>query len=250
MKKELFDYCLRLGDSCLILSHRLAELCSKGPFLEEDIAMTNISLDLLGRAELFLDYAGELEGKGRTADDLTYRRNERQYFNHLITERPNTDFAHVMLRQYLHDAMMAPLLNALQQSSDERISAIAGKGYKESAYHLRHSRSWVIRLSQGTEESRRRMEEALNELWTYTAEMFEYGESEKSLVSQGIINDFVDLKKKWLEEVRSAFDEAGLDWPGESWMATGGRLGIHSEYLGHILGDMQYLPRAYPNDKW
>lgn len=250
MDKAKFDYSLRIGDTCLILSHRLAELCSKGPFLEEDIAMTNISLDLLGRAELFLDYAGELEGEGRTADDLTYKRNERQYFNHLLVERPNTHFGFIMIRQFLNDALMYPLFSDLKLSKDERFAGIAEKGIKEAAYHYRHSRSWVIRLAQGTEESRAKIEEALDDLWTYTGEMFESSDEEKELAKQGVIPSFESLKEKWMANVKETFIEADLNVPEDRWMATGGRQGIHSEYLGHMLGDMQYLVRAYPNDKW
>jgi ring-1,2-phenylacetyl-CoA epoxidase subunit PaaC len=228
----------------------LAELCSKGPFLEEDIAMTNISLDLLGRADLFLAYAGELEGEGKTADDLAYRRNERQYFNHLIVERPNNDFAHVMMRQFLSDALLHPLFTKLKLSKDERFAAIAEKGVKESAYHLRHSKEWIVRLAKGTDESRTRILDALDELWTYTNEMFEWSDEEKKMAKDGLIPSFDDLKKEWNDIVKDTFNEAGLEVPQDKWMATGGRQGIHSEYLGHMLGDMQYLPRAYPNDKW
>jgi len=251
MKEEaLYNYALRMGDTCFILSHRLAELCSMGPYLEEDIAMTNISLDLLGRAELFLDYAGEIENKGRTADDLVYRRNERQYYNHLIAERPNGHFGFVMMRQFFNDALMHPLFTTLKLSKNERFAAIGEKGVKESAYHLRHSKSWIIRLAQGTEESKEKIEEALESLWMYTGEMFEWSDEEKKLADGGIIPSFDELKIIWMDTVKSCFDEAGLSIPEDTWMDTGGRQGIHSEYLGHMLGDMQYLPRAYPDDKW
>ncbi len=250
MEKAKLDYALRMGDTCLILSHRLAELCSWGPYLEEDIAMTNISLDLLGRAELFLDYAGELEGEGKSADDLTYKRNEREYFNHLVVERPNNHFGYVMMRQFLNDALMYPLFSALKLSKDERFAAIAEKGIKEVAYHFRHSSSWVVRLARGTQESNEKINEALDELWTYTGEMFEWSDGEKELAKEGIIPSFDDLKDKWMSHVKEVFNEAGLNVPEDRWMATGGREGIHSEHLGHMLGDMQYLVRAYPNDKW
>lgn len=250
MKEEKFDYALRMGDTCLVLSHRLAELCSKGPFLEEDIALTNISLDLLGRCELFLEYAAELEGKGRKADDLYYRRNERQYFNQLLAERPNKDYAFVIMRQFLSDAYMLPLMNDMKLSKDERFAAIAEKGHKETAYHFRHSSSWIVRLAQGTEESRKRIEEALDDLWTYTGEMFEETEGDRLLAEAGIIPSNSDLKNKWLKNVKEVLEEAGLELPGDRWMASGGRSGEHSEYLGHMIADMQYLVRAYPNDKW
>ena len=250
MNKALYRFALRMGDSSLILSHRLAELCSWGPYLEEDIAMTNVSLDLLGRAELFLAYAGEIEGEGKTADDLAYRRNERQYFNHLMTERPNGHFGHVMMRQFLNDALMVPLLTSLKLSKDERFAGIAEKAIKESNYHLRHSRGWIIRLVNGTDESKQKINEALDDLWAYTGEMFEWSDDEKQLAKDGVIPSFDELKNSWMDIVKDAFAEAGLEIPQDKWMMTGGREGIHSEHLGHMLGDMQYLPRAYPNDKW
>lgn len=251
MKQSLYQYALRLGDSCLILSHRMAELCSEGPYLEEDIAMTNVSLDYLGGAELFLDYAGKLEDKGNSADDLAYHRNEREYYNHLLTERPNGDFAHVMMRQFLHDAMLQPLYSGLKLSKDEQFAAIAAKGVKESTYHLRHSREWIIRLGNGTDESLEKLKAALDAHWMYTGEMFEWSDEEKQLAKDGIIPSFDALKKTWLETVKATFAEANLEMPADdTWMATGGRQAIHSEHLGHMLGDMQYLPRAYPDAKW
>lgn len=250
MDKAKYEYALRMGDTNLVLSHRLAELCSKGPFLEEDIALTNISLDLLGRAELFLAYAGELEGEGKTADDLYYKRNERQYFNHILVERPNTHYGYIIMRQFLNDALMLPLMNDLKLSKDERFAAIAEKGYKESVYHYRHSSRWIVRLAKGTEESNQKINEALDELWTYTGEMFEFSEEEKKMASDGIIPSFEELKEKWMTNVKDIFTEAGLEIPQDKWMATGGRQGIHSEYLGHMITDMQYLVRAYPDDKW
>lgn len=250
MMDQFYSFALRMGDTCLILSHRLGELCSKGPYLEEDIAMTNISLDLLGRAELFLEYATELEGQGKTADDLAYRRNERQYYNHLIAERPNSHFGSIMMRQFLNDAMMHPLFTGLKLSKDERFAAIGEKAVKESAYHLRHSRDWIIRLGDGTEESHQKIAGALDDLWPYTNDMFEWSEGEKELANKGIIPSFDEIRESWTKTVRETFAEAGLEIPKDVWMHSGGRDGIHSEYLGILLAEMQYLPRAYPNDQW
>ena len=250
MDKATYTYSLRMGDTCLILSHRLAELCSMGPYLEEDIAMTNISLDLLGGADLFLAYAAEVEGKGRSADDLAYRRNERQYYNHLLVERPNKNFAHVMMRQFLHDALLHPLYSGLKLSKNEHLAGIAEKGVKESIYHLRHSSSWIIRLAKGTDDSKAKLQNALDDLWTYTGEMFECNEEEKNLAKDGIIPSFEELKSTWMKTVKEVFNEADLEVPKDKWMATGGRHGEHSEYLGHMIAEMQYLPRAYPDAKW
>ncbi len=250
MESARYNYALRLGDSCLILSHRLAQQCSYGPFLEEDIAMTNISLDLLGGADLFLAYAAELQGEGKTADDLAYRRNERQYFNHLITERPNKNFAHVMMRQFLHDAMLYPLYSGLKLSKDERFAGIAEKGAKESAYHYRHSGQWIVRLAQGTDESKAKIVDGFDDLWAYTADMFEFSEEEEQLAKDGFIPSFTELKESWMKNVKEILNEAGLEIPKDKWMATGGRQAIHSEYLGHMLSEMQYLPRAYPDAQW
>jgi len=250
MDKAIYNYSLRMGDTCLILSHRLAELCSMGPYLEEDIAMTNISLDLLGGADLFLSLAAETEGEGRSADDLAYRRNERQYFNHLLAERPNKNFAHVMMRQFLHDALLHPLYSGLKLSKNEHFAGIAEKGVKESIYHLRHSSSWIIRLAKGTDDSKAKLQDALDDLWTYTGEMFEFNEEEKNLAKDGIIPSFEELKSTWMKTVKEVFSEAGLEVPKDKWMATGGRHGEHSEYLGHMIAEMQFLPRAYPDAKW
>jgi ring-1,2-phenylacetyl-CoA epoxidase subunit PaaC len=221
-----------------------------GPYLEEDIAMTNISLDLLGGADLFLSLAAETEGEGRSADDLAYRRNERQYYNHLLVERPNKNFAHVMMRQFLHDAFLHPLYTGLKLSKNEHLAGIAEKGVKETAYHIRHSSKWIVRLGNGTAESKERLNEALLDLWTYTGEMFEYSEEEAKLAQEGLIPSFEDLKKQWMDTVKEVFNEAGLKVPQDTWMATGGRRGEHSEYLGHMIAEMQYLPRAYPDAKW
>ena len=246
----MIRYCLRLGDTCFVLSHRLAELCSKGPYLEEDLALTNIALDLHGRAELLLEYAAELEGMGRSADDLVYKRKESDFLNHLMSERPNNDFAYVIMRQFLSDALLLPLFTGLKSSRDEKLAAIGEKGAKESAYHLRHSSTWILRLAGGTDESKNKIVEALNDLWKYTGDMFEWDQAEKEAASAGIIPSFDELRKTWNDTVKEVLGEAGLEMPKETWMASGGRKGIHSEYLGLMLCEIQYLQRAYPEDKW
>lgn len=249
-QEALFTYCLRLGDNALILSHRLSELCSKAPFIEEDLALTNISLDMIGRTQVLLNYAATLEGKGKTEDDLAYRRAENKYFNALLVEQDNGDFAHTIARQFYFSAYENAFYSALQHSSDELLSGIAIKTLKEIKYHLQHATDWVIRLGDGTVESGIRMQNALNDLWMYTAELFEMDEVEKQLFTVGISVDTTDLKEVWINQVTATINEACLTLPDSTYMQTGGRSGIHSENLGHILSEMQYLQRAYPDAKW
>ncbi len=250
MKNQLFQYCLRLGDTCLILGHRLSELCSKGPILEEDIALTNIALDYIGQAEALLKYAGEVEGEGRTEDDLAYRRAERKFYNCLLSEQPNSDFAYVIARQFFLSAWFYQLYNALLESKDETLAGIAGKAKKEVTYHLRHSGEWMVRLGQGTDESQERIQNAVNRLWRFTGELFETDELENVLSNEGVAVKSADLLSGWESHVQTVFERAGLQKPETVVMATGSKQGIHSEYLGHILSDMQYLQRAYPEAAW
>lgn len=249
-KEALFKYLLRIGDSSLILGQRMAEWCSKGPILEEDLAMTNIALDLFGQANSILGYAAQLEGSGRDADTLAFRRNERGYYNYLIVERPNGDFGFTMLRQFLYSTFAMLQYETLCKSPDERLAAIAAKSLKEIKYHFRHSGEWVVRLADGTEESRSRMLSALDELWSYTANLFETDEVDELLVKQGIISDVKELAEPWREIVTEVFQDAGLDMPEDGYMHSGSLKGIHSEALGHILGEMQYLQNAYPDASW
>ena len=247
---QLFQYVLGLGDDALILGHRLSEWCSKGPILEEDLALTNMALDNIGRAQSLLKYAGELEGKDRTADDLAYKRGERQFFNHLITELPNGDFAQTIARQLLFSTYEYLLFGKLVDAGDPTIAAISAKSVKEVRYHFVHARDWSYRLGKGTSVSKTKLQAAVDYLWPYTGELFESSDAEVALASSGAICKRSDLKKQWLELVSEVLKDAEIQIPNVDYMHTGGTKGIHTEYLGHILAEMQYLPRAYPSAKW
>jgi ring-1,2-phenylacetyl-CoA epoxidase subunit PaaC len=245
-----FTYCLRLGDSSLILGHRLSEWCGHGPVLEEDIAMINIALDLIGRATNILKYAGEIEGKGRTEDDLAYLRKEREFQNLLLTEQPNGDFAVTIARQFFFDVYSYFLYEALQSSTDKGLAAIAEKSLKEIKYHVRHSSEWMIKLGDGTEESHRRLQNAVNELWRFTGEMFIADEIDITLQKDGIAPDLAAVKTNWDAMVGEIFEKAKLTLPENVFMHQGSRSGIHTEHLGFLLAEMQYLQRLYPGAKW
>jgi ring-1,2-phenylacetyl-CoA epoxidase subunit PaaC len=246
----LFEYCLRLGDSSLILGHRLSEWCGHGPILEEDIALANMSLDLLGQARMILTYAGTVEGKGRGEDVLAYLRDERDYRNLLITEQPNGDFGQTILRQFLFSAYTFFLYTELKNSKDKTISAFAEKSLKEVKYHLRHSSDWVIRLGDGTEDSHQRMVNAIDELWMFTGDMFEMDETDEELIKAGIAADLKKIFPLWENKVKEIFKEATLEVSQNIFMQHGSRKGIHTENLGYILAEMQTLPRMYPDAKW
>lgn len=247
---SLFEYVLRLGDDSLILGHRLSEWCGHGPILEEDIAMTNISLDLVGQATSLLGYAGELEGKGRDADALAFLRFDRDYKNVLLVEQPNGDFGMTMLRQFFFDAFRKPLFEKLQHSTDQHLAAIAEKSLKETKYHLKHSSEWVIRLGDGTEESNARIQDSLNTLWRYTNELFFTDEVDAELVEKGIVPSLHEIQLEWNATVSAVLSEATLTIPTNNWKQEGGRKGLHSEHLGYILAELQYMQRAYPNMQW
>lgn len=248
--EALFEYNLRLGDNALILGHRLSEWCGHGPILEEDIAMTNIALDLIGQATNYLKYAGELEEKGRSEDDLAYHRDVMDFRNFNLVEQPNGHFGDTMLRQFFFDAYDHALLSRLQESKDERLQGIAAKAIKESRYHLRHSKEWIRRLGQGTEESHGKLQGALGRLWRFTEELFNSDEVEKQLHEEGIAPDPKELRKEWEATVHPVIEECELEVPEEEFMFTGARKGHHTEHLGYILAEMQYLPRAYPDAEW
>jgi ring-1,2-phenylacetyl-CoA epoxidase subunit PaaC len=245
-----FEYVLRLGDDSLILGQRLAEWCGHGPILEEDIAMTNISLDLIGQATSLLNYAGEIEGAGRDGDKLAFLRYEREYRNLLLVEQPNGDFGMTMMRQFLFDAFRKPFYELLQNSTDKHLAAIAEKSLKETKYHLKHSSEWVIRLGDGSEESHNRIQESLDALWRYTDELFYTDEVELDMREKGISPDMEEVRKIWNQTVQDVLSEATLTIPSNNWKFDGGRRGMHSENLGYILADMQYMQRAYPNMEW
>ena len=246
----LAEYLLRLGDDSLILGHRLSEWCGHGPILEEDIAMTNISLDLIGQTNSLLEYAGKVEGKGRSADDLAFLRFDKDYKNALLVEQPNGDFGFTMMRQFLFDAYRLPLFEKLTQSSDSQLAAIAEKSLKETKYHFKHSSEWVIRLGDGTEESHQRIQESLDELWRYANELMFTDEVDAELTKSGILPDLSDLKDTWMDYVMAVFEEATLVIPENNWTFEGGRKGLHSEHLGFILTELQYMQRAYPGLEW
>jgi ring-1,2-phenylacetyl-CoA epoxidase subunit PaaC len=250
MNTHLFEYLLRLGDDSLIIGHRLSEWCGHGPILEEDIAMTNMALDFIGQATTILEYAGKVEGKGRDADALAFLRFEREYRNTLLVEQPNEDFGVTMVRQFLFDAFRKPLYEALTKSADEQVAAIAEKSLKETKYHLKHSSEWVIRLGDGTEESHEKAQYALDTLWRYTDELFFENEADTALQAQNIVPSLITIKAEWLKTVTAVLEEATLTIPQNGWQHKGGRTGLHSENLGYILAELQYMQRAYPNMKW
>ena len=250
MEKELFTYTLRLSDDLLILSHRLSEWCGHGPILEEDIALTNRALDHLGEARNLLTYAGQVEGLGRSEDDLAYGRMERQLTNVKLMELPNGDYARTIARCFLFDAYHLPLMQAMTKSGDAQLAAIAGKSVKEATYHLRASCEWMVRFGDGTEESHRRVQTALDELWTYTGELFETDAVSDEMVKTGIAPDIAGIRAAWGRTVDEVLKEATLARPADGFMASGGRKGLHTEHMGYILAEMQHVTRAYPGAAW
>ncbi len=250
LQEAKFEYLLRLGDSSLIIGHRLSEWCGHGPILEEDIALINIALDFVGNASALLTYAAQVEGKGRTEDDLAYLRSEREYRNLLLTEQPNGDYAVTIARQFLYDVYTFFLYEELKTSKDETIAAIAVKSHKEITYHLRHTTEWMYRLGDGTEESHKRMQTALNDLWMYTPDLFDMNEVDAILINEGIAVDLNKVKEAWEKRVREVISEAKLEIPAANIKQKGSREGRHSEHLGFLLAEMQYIPRSYPNANW
>jgi ring-1,2-phenylacetyl-CoA epoxidase subunit PaaC len=246
---SLFTYTLRIADSSLILGQRMSEWCSNGPTLEEDIAMSNISLDMFGQANGFYQYAAQLDGT-KSADELAFRRNEREFFNHQLVEQENGNFGTTMVRNFLHDVFNFLFYTELSKSKDETLSALASKSLKEVKYHLRHSSNWLIRLGGGTEESNTKVQDALEELWMYTGELFEMDNLDTELLNNGIAVDNSALKLEWDIMVNKTLVKAKLTRPEEVYMATGGKKGLHTECLGFILSEMQFLQRAYPDAKW
>lgn len=246
----LFEYVLRLSDDSLILGQRLGEWCGHGPVLEEDIALTNISLDLIGQAISLYDFAAELEGQGKNHDQLAYLRFENEYKNVLLVEQPNGDFAMTILRQFFFDAFRLPLYEALMQSPVEQLAAIAAKSVKETRYHLKHSSEWVIRMGDGTEESHKRAQAAIDHLWRYTNELFYENADDYALHETGLVPKMDPIQSAWAGTVKSVLAEATLSIPSHNWKFEGGREGRHSEHMGFLLADFQYMQRAYPNMEW
>ncbi|MBS1636722.1 MAG: phenylacetate-CoA oxygenase subunit PaaC [Bacteroidetes bacterium] len=248
--EALYHYTLRLGDNSLISGHRLSEWCSRGPILEEDLALTNMALDHIGRAQAFLKYAGELSEKKQTEDDLAYKRGERQFLNNLITELPNQDFAFTIARQLIISCFEFYLYTELCNSNDPIVAGISEKAVKEVKYHLAHATDWTCRLGDGTELSHQKMQKALNDIWMFTGELFEMDETDQVLLKAGIAADMTLIKPLWYNHLKQVTTEAGLKLPEDAYMQSGSRKGIHTEYLGHILSEMQYLQRAYPTAQW
>jgi ring-1,2-phenylacetyl-CoA epoxidase subunit PaaC len=250
-QQDLFVYLLRLGDSALVLGQRLSEWVGRAPMLEEEMALANMALDQLGQARMFLSYAGQVEGRGRSEDSLAMYRDARDYANVLLVEQPNRDFAHTMVRQYFYASFAQRFFDALQSSADPQLAGIAQKAVKESRYHASHSGSWLIRLGDGTEQSHQRVCQAMQELWPYTGELFEMDECDTRMLESGVGADVRKLRKPWRAELDSLLEQARLPLPAEdAWMHSGGRQGRHSEHLGHLLATMQFLPRAYPDAGW
>jgi ring-1,2-phenylacetyl-CoA epoxidase subunit PaaC len=241
---------LARADDALVHAHRLSEWCGHAPMLEEDLALANVALDLLGQARTLYQHAAALEGLGRTEDDLAYLRDAPAFRNLLMLEQPNGDFAHTIARLFLHAAYVLPWWQAAMSSTDATLAAIAAKAEKEVAYHLRHAGEWLIRLGDGTEESHARAAAALDRLWRFTGEFFDTPDAERDLIAAGILPDPAALRPQWEATVARVLSEATLDRPRDGWMHTGGRRGVHTEHLGHMLAVMQHLQRAYPGATW
>ncbi|MBL0048906.1 MAG: phenylacetate-CoA oxygenase subunit PaaC [Bacteroidetes bacterium] len=245
-----FEYYLRMGDNSLILGHRLSEWCGHGPILEEDIALINVALDLVGQSRSMLDAAAKLEGKGRTEDTLAYHRNANEFRNALLVEQPNGDFANTIARQFFYDVFHQLFLSELANSKDAFLAAFAEKSLKEVSYHLRHSSDWMLRLGDGTAESHERMQQAVNELWMYTGDLFDMNAVDDLLIKEGIAVNLTPLQKKWHQKISEVLSEATLQLPENTYMQKGSKEGLHSEYLSYLLAEMQSIPRAMPDAIW
>jgi ring-1,2-phenylacetyl-CoA epoxidase subunit PaaC len=246
----LFEFLLGTGDDLLVLGHRLSEWCGHAPILEEDIALANIALDCLGQASAFLQLAAEVEGKNHTEDDLVYLRDVIEYKNLLISELPKGDFAFTIVRQFLFDTFYFYYFDNLK-TCNNKLAGIAEKSFEEIKYHLRHTSEWIIRLGDGTEESHKRTQKAFDDLWMYTGEFFEINNTSRSLIDRNIIQDYSLIKPLWETDIINICKKATLNVPDNNqFMLSGGRKGMHTEHLGHLLSDMQILARSYPEVKW
>lgn len=250
-RSALFEYLLRYGDDRLILGHRLSEWCGHAPILEEDIALANIALDCVGQANALLTLAAEVENKNRTADDLAYFREAVEFKNLQLVEQPNLDFAYTIVRQFFYDAFAVSFLEGLKESKIETLAGMAGKSLKEAKYHLRHSGEWLLRLGDGTEESNKKIQTAVNDFWGFTKEMWETDEVDELLHSEKIAPDIKNLKSVWDETVHGKFEKAKIRMPDDDrFFTSGSRKGIHTEHLGHLLAEMQIVARSFPGAKW
>ena len=246
---DLLKYTLRIADSSIILGQRLSSWCSKGPTLEEDIAISNLSLDLFGQANSLLEYASELDG-GKSADDFAFKRNEREFYNLQLTEQLNGHFGDTIVRHFFFSVYSFLFYSKLSNSKDETLAAIAAKSLKEIKYHLTHSKSWIIRLGDGTEKSNQKIQKSLNDLWQFTGEFFEMDDIDQKMYKEGIGVNNSSLKSEWDKIVNTTLKESNLIRPEDGYMQSGSKNGMHTEHLGHLLSEMQFLPRAYPDAKW
>ena len=246
---DLLKYTLRIADSSIILGQRLSSWCSKGPTLEEDIALSNLSLDLFGQANALLEYASKLDGT-KSADDFAFKRNEREFYNLQLTEQLNGHFGDTIVRHFFFSVYSFLFYSKLSNSKDETLAAIAAKSLKEIKYHLTHSKSWVIRLGDGTEKSNQKIQKSLNDLWQFTGEFFEMDEIDQKIYKEGIGVNNSSLKSEWDKIVNTTLKQSNLKRPEDGYMQSGSKNGMHTEHLGHLLSEMQFLPRAYPDAKW
>ncbi|MCO6441384.1 MAG: phenylacetate-CoA oxygenase subunit PaaC [Nitrococcus mobilis] len=249
-RQALYEYLLRLGDNALILGQRLTEWIGHAPALEEELGSANVALDLIGQARGWLAYAGTVEGAGRDEDTLALQRDVLDFRNALLLEQPNGHYGDTIARQYLFDAFHYPLLEALRGCADQHIAAIAAKSYKEAGYHRRRSAEWMVRLGDGTAESHAKLQRSVDTLWPYTGELFTPDEVDRTLQSLGVAADLTAVYQTWDEDVARTLKTATLQRPQAGWMQSGGKQGRHSEQLGYILAQMQFLPRAYPDARW
>jgi ring-1,2-phenylacetyl-CoA epoxidase subunit PaaC len=249
-QEALFEYTLRRADDTLILGHRISEWCGHGPILEEDIALTNLALDLIGQATEFYQYAAKVEGKERTEDDLAFLRIEREYKNVLLVEQTNGDFGKTITRSFFFDHFQLLLFERLQNSKDEQLAAIAEKSLKEVKYHVKHNSEWLIRLGDGTEESHRRVQESVTDLSRFIDELFYQDEVDQHLIEKGIAIDTAEFRKEYDENIHRILEQATLKLPEKKWQLDGGRKGVHSEHLGYLLAELQYMQRTYPGMEW
>ena len=250
LAKAHFEYTVRLADDAFVLGHRLSEWSSRAPTMEEDIALSNMGLDLIGQARSLYAHAVKLEGKGRKEDDLPFLRDAHEFRNVQLVERPNKDFAVTMARQLAYSVFAELQWGALKGSRDTEIAGVAAKAEKECAYHVRHASEWVIRLGDGTAESHARMQAAIEDIWPFTGEMFEVDDVDRAMIAKGIGIDASALRAGWSAALADVLAEATISRPGDRWMMSGGRQGVHTEHLGLMLAEMQFLQRAYPGASW